>query len=478
MKQLVRLLGMVRDVAGILWDRELVLYADRRLRNEDGTYKRYYWSELPLGLRKTRKFLFTACPEIARQILHQNASLNSPSSSFDLGWVGEMFRDEFGEILFVLPHETHLQLRQSMSQYFRQNLDKRFGPSLFIRANELVDRWIKASGNPINATLDLNYFSSQAIIDNFIGYVEDPLRLHEAMKVILQSLERTGKMKRPLPKTKIAKARRAIEEISAEACKKSAEGTSLLKVLSEAKDADQSPLFTKNQVEAMGRFLFLAGQVTIGSVLPALLHHCGEKYQLEVRKEWEETARDRTSIDDVVEFAKKSKWIQALVNEALRLFPPAYDLARVASEDTQIGELSIPKGTTVLLYIILFQKDKRYWGDDAEKFLPERWFEIYRDGKNPPFMPFGVGPNNCLGQPFARLEIGILLTLFCLRTQWKPLTQFKIWTKVALSSKEDVLLSVSPLPSNDSKEKTKTPSPIFPAKERPVEPAKGRCPFS
>ncbi len=473
---LVRWLRIARDVAGFIRHGELVHYVDRRLRNEDGTYKRFFWAEFPLGLRKTRNFLFAACPEITRQILHQNASLNSPSSSFNLGWVGETFRQEFGEILFVLSHETHLLLRQSMSQYFRQNLDKRFGPNLFFRANELIDRWLEASGKPINATLDLNYFSSQAIIDNFIGYVEDPLRLHEAMKEIMQNLERTLKMKRSLSKTRMAKARRAIEEISADACKKSAEGTSLLKILSEAKDANQTPLFSKNQVEAMGRFLFLAGQVTVGSVLPSLLHHCEEKYQCEVQKEWEEEDRDRESIDDVVEFAKKSKWIQALTNEALRLFPPAYDLTRIASEDVQIGELSIPKGTTVVLFIILFQKDKQYWGDNAEKFLPERWFDIYREGKNPPFMPFGVGPNNCLGQPFARLEMGILLTLFCLRTRWKPLTSFKIWTKVALSSKKDVLLSVSPLPSSESAKRTK--SSTFAPAEPPVEQTKGRCPFS
>lgn len=265
------------------------------------------------------------------------------------------------------------------------------------------------------------------------------------MKLILLNLERVLKVKSPLSKWKMVKARQAIAEISLEACKRSADGTSLLKVLFEAKDTEGHPLFSHAKIEGMARFLFLAGQVTVGSVLPALLYHCTENFQNQVLFEWAEKPRSIDSVEDVTEFAKKSKWIQALVNEALRLFPAAYAISRVCTKDTHIQDLFIPCGATLSLCLIFPQKDTRYWGQNAQQFYPERWFDIYSQGKAPPFMPFGIGPNNCLGQPFARLEIGILLTLFCLRMKWTSLIPYKPWTKLALASRKDILLSVSPL---------------------------------
>lgn len=107
------------DVIGILKAGDILHFIDKRLSQGDGTYKRFAFMELPYGLTKTRKFILIACPEMIREILHQDASLHSPSSSFSLGWIGETFQKELGEILFVLSHEDHAALRQAMSLFFR-----------------------------------------------------------------------------------------------------------------------------------------------------------------------------------------------------------------------------------------------------------------------------------------------------------------------------------------------------------------------
>lgn len=59
------------------------------------------------------------------------------------------------------------------------------------------------------------------------------------------------------------------------------------------------------------------------------------------------------------------------------------------------------------------------------------------------FIPFGVGSNHCLGQPFVRLEIRIFLTLLCLRAQWKAVNKvYYPYPRFSLSSKEDILISL------------------------------------
>lgn len=464
-----RIVQIAWDIIEILKAGDFLPFIDKRLSQGDGTYKRYAFTELPWGFLKTRKFVFIACPEMIKEILHQDASPHSPGSSFSLGWIGETFQQELGEILFVLSHDEHASLRQAMSLFFRQHVDKRFGANLYSRAKTMIDTWLHQP--MVNASEGLNFFSSQVIIDHFIGYVEDPHQLHEAMKLILLNLERVFKMRSPLSKRKMKKARQTIADISLEACKRSADGTSLLKILSEAKDAQGNALFSQEKIEGMARFLFLAGQITVGSVLPALLHHCTEEFQNKVRLEWAEKSYSIDSAEDVIEFAKKSKWIQGLINEALRLFPPAYAIARECTKDTYIQDLFIPRGTTISLDVIFPQKDTRYWGQNGAQFCPERWFDIYSQGKNPPFIPFGVGPNNCLGQAFARLEMGVLLTLLCLRMKWTPTVRYELQTKLSLGSKKDVLLAVSPLsvPTSLNKESRTSPTP---------EPVERKCPFS
>ena len=67
----------------------------------------------------------------------------------------------------------------------------------------------------------------------------------------------------------------------------------------------------------MASFLFLAGQETVASLLPALIYHCTEQLQKNVSEEWKNEGLDSNSSDDLVKFSKKSKWIQAIINESI-----------------------------------------------------------------------------------------------------------------------------------------------------------------
>ncbi|KAG8922474.1 hypothetical protein FRC00_007416 [Tulasnella sp. 408] len=104
---------------------------------------------------------------------------------------------------------------------------------------------------------------------------------------------------------------------------------------------------------------------------------------------------------------KKQKYLRAVLDETLRLFPPVPVNVRHSKHDvvipTREGGLYIPRGDFTCIYsTVSIQRRKDLWGDDAEEFNPERWIDPERARKiaSDPFMflPFNGGPRICLGQ--------------------------------------------------------------------------------
>jgi cytochrome P450 len=99
--------------------------------------------------------------------------------------------------------------------------------------------------------------------------------------------------------------------------------------------------------------------------------------------------------------------------EALRMYPPAWAVARRALVEHELGDYRIPAGSIVFVSQAVTHRDPRYF-PDPERFDPERW----RDGeRRPGFLPFGDGPRLCIGERFAWME-GVLL-LATLARRWQ-----------------------------------------------------------
>ena len=101
------------------------------------------------------------------------------------------------------------------------------------------------------------------------------------------------------------------------------------------------------------------------------------------------------------------KRTRAVVNEALRLYPPAFMSARECVSPQRICGVDVPKGAIVLIPFFLLHRDPRHW-DRPEAFDPGRFL----DGSEPEryaFLPFGIGPNACIGAQLAMTEAVLVL---------------------------------------------------------------------
>lgn len=105
----------------------------------------------------------------------------------------------------------------------------------------------------------------------------------------------------------------------------------------------------------------------------------------------------------------KLRYSRMIIDETLRLYPPAWAMSRSAIGDDEIGGYHIPTGALILLSPYVIQRDSRFWdnpeGFDPERFTPER-------SENRPryaYFPFGGGPRQCIGNEFALMEATLVL---------------------------------------------------------------------
>ncbi len=99
----------------------------------------------------------------------------------------------------------------------------------------------------------------------------------------------------------------------------------------------------------------------------------------------------------------------------MRLYPPAWSLARTVMSDIDLAGYKVPKGANIVMSQWIMHRDPRYFFE-PEKFMPERWLgDKLRKLPRFAYFPFGGGPRQCIGAAFAQMEAAILLATIARR---------------------------------------------------------------
>jgi cytochrome P450 len=112
-------------------------------------------------------------------------------------------------------------------------------------------------------------------------------------------------------------------------------------------------------------------------------------------------------------------YTQAIVNETLRLYPPAYVTGREAIRQTRVGGTAIPKGHIILISMYTTHRDARFF-PEPDEFRPERWLDgLEKRLPRGAFIPFGMGSRMCIGAAFAMMEAVLLLATIARRWRFE-----------------------------------------------------------
>ena len=119
----------------------------------------------------------------------------------------------------------------------------------------------------------------------------------------------------------------------------------------------------------------------------------------------------------------KLRYLRCVVNETLRLYPPApLLLPHAPSEDCTIGGYEIPRGTIVMVNVWAIHRDPKLW-EDPESFKPERFEGLNNEGEKQGFIPFGIGRRACPGNHMAMRRVMLALAALIQCFEWERVGQ-------------------------------------------------------
>jgi len=139
-------------------------------------------------------------------------------------------------------------------------------------------------------------------------------------------------------------------------------------------------------------------------------------------------------------------YLDSVLNESLRVYPPAYVTARLIEKAYKIGNFRFPAGVVIQFPIYNIHHDEKIW-ENPEKFDPSRFSPENKQKISPyHFMPFGHGPRNCVGARFATIEAKLaiikVVKKFKIQTSAETEIPLKLRFGITMSPQNGIKLSI------------------------------------
>lgn len=188
------------------------------------------------------------------------------------------------------------------------------------------------------------------------------------------------------------------------------ENADLLSMLMAARDEVTGEGMSDEELLDEVMTIFLAGHETTANAMTWAFYLLSQHPEVEVQIR-EELAKVLQGRAVQFEDLPKLNYLERVIKEVLRLYPPAWFMGRLAMEDDVIDGYAIPKNSIVFLSPYVTQHQAEYWSEpekfNPDRFLPENFSKQHRYS----YIPFGAGPRQCIGNHFAMMEMQVILAM-------------------------------------------------------------------
>jgi cytochrome P450 len=153
--------------------------------------------------------------------------------------------------------------------------------------------------------------------------------------------------------------------------------------------------------------MLLAGHETTALALTYALHALSAHPQCQqrLREELAQLGDAKPSVADLA----RLPYLDAVIRETLRLYPPAYAFGRRVISPFTLGGYEVPAGSEVMTSPYALHRDSRFYPEPT-RFMPERWLDkTQAELPRYAYVPFGVGARICIGNHFAKMELALVL---------------------------------------------------------------------
>ncbi|XP_058462574.1 probable cytochrome P450 9f2 [Malaya genurostris] len=175
-------------------------------------------------------------------------------------------------------------------------------------------------------------------------------------------------------------------------------------------------VWTDNELIAQAFIFFIAGFETVSLTLSLLAYELTRNVDVQAKLH-EEILRIQRELDGkplTYEVLQGMKYLDMVISETLRMWPIGTLIERMCLkdyvlDDGQGNRITIERGRTVMVSVIGLHHDPKYF-PEPERFNPERFSEKNSDTIIPnTYLPFGIGPRNCIGSRFALMEMKFIV---------------------------------------------------------------------
>jgi len=402
----------------------------------------------------TRDLVLVAHPNDVRWVLQEHTgNYNKRTRGF------EVLRAFLREGLLTSEGDHWLRQRRIAQPAFHRTRIAGFGASMTQATSEMVDRWLTASASEeVDVTTEMMRLTlrivGEALLSTDVSHEAD--RVGQALNLTLRRANEAIGRIIPVPdwwpspaNRRLRAAMRTLDdvilEIIAERRAGDADPDDLLSMLMQARDEDTGEGMSDAQLRDEVMTVFLAGQETtalaLGWTWYLLSQHASVRHRL--HKEIDAVLSGRTpTVSDLPRLG----YVERVIKESMRLYPPAWVISRCAIEDDTIGGYRIPAGSIVLLSPYVTHRHPQFW-THPDRFDPDR-FDTDRKTDRPPFahFPFGGGPRQCIGNNFAMLELVLVVTTIAQRCALDLPPGKMVGTRpsITLRAAEPIRMRVSP----------------------------------
>ncbi|XP_073531744.1 cytochrome P450 3A9-like isoform X1 [Phyllobates terribilis] len=201
---------------------------------------------------------------------------------------------------------------------------------------------------------------------------------------------------------------------------------------------------TDSEILAQSVIFILAGFETTSMTLTYLFYNLATHPDVQKKLQEEVNSYLPDKASSTYDILMQMEYLDMVIQETLRMYPPAGRLERVSKQTVEINGVTIPKGAVCMIPAYVLHYVPEFW-PEPEEFHPERFSKENRENHTPyTFLPFGDGPRNCIGMRFAMLSMKVAITSILQHFTCRPckdtLVPMKFSTQGFMQPKKPIVL--------------------------------------
>jgi cytochrome P450 len=387
-----------------------------------------------------RGYLLTN-PEDVRHVLQDNARNYHKSPLYD------KLRLFLGNGLLTSEDDLWLRQRRIAQPAFHRQRVTALAGVMGEAARDTAARWqpFAAAGQPVDVDEEMMRLTRTVVVRALLGADLGPFTstIDQAWAIVNQhvgesfwSLGFTDKW--PTQRNRRFQAARAVlrgavDHVITERRRNPSDSDDLLSMLTSARDEETGEAMTDEQLKVEVTTFLLAGQETTSLALTWTWYLLSQNPRARQRLEGELDAVLDGRPPEYPDLANLP-YLRMVIDEAMRLYPPAWGFSRQALADDRLGGFHLPRGWLAFVIPYVLHRLPAFW-TDPDAFDPER-FSPERSADRPKFayIPFGAGPRQCIGNQFALIETQLIVATLAqaYRLQLVPGHSAEPWPLITL----------------------------------------------